>query len=346
MAMNHTHRALAACSVAIGSALIARHMRGRSAFHFRDRTVLITGGSRGLGLLLARELGALGARLTIAARNADELARAGEDLAARGIDAALTVCDVTDRESAQQLVANVVDRTGRIDVLINNAGVISVGPIDHMTLADFEEALAIHFWGPLYTMRAALPAMRRQGGGRIVNISSIGGKVGIPHLVPYCASKFALAGLSEALAAEVARDGIYVTTVYPGLMRTGSPLNAWFKGRNREEFTWFAITDSLPVLSIHGARAARQIADACRRGDAELIIGWPAKMAVAAKAVLPETVALALAGANIMLPEATGESGNRARPGWQSVSDWAPSRLTQLSDRAAAENNELPSTGD
>src|SRR5262249_39625977 len=160
------------------------------------------------------------------------------------------VCDLAVRDQAAKLMDDAVARAGRVDVLINNAGIIQVGPLDHMTAADFEEAMAVHFWGPLHTTLAAIPIMRRQGGGRIVNVSSIGGKIGVPHLAPYCASKFALTGMSDAVRAELAQDRIHVTTVIPGLMRTGSPFNAWFKGRHRDEFTWFAISDSLPLASI------------------------------------------------------------------------------------------------
>src|SRR5262249_7724910 len=162
------------------------------------------------------------------------------------------------------VVDEVVARYRRLDILINNAGVITVGPVDHMTPGDFEQAMAVHFWGPFHTMRAAIPHMRREGGGRIVNISSIGGRVGGPPLVPYCASKFARTGLSTALRTELACDNILITTVSPGLMRTGSPFNARFKGNHRREFAWFAIADSLPLLSIEGRRAARQIVDAAR----------------------------------------------------------------------------------
>src|SRR5437660_3735387 len=208
------------------------------------------------------------------------------------------VCDDVNRDAAQRLVRDVVARNGRIDVLINNAGVIQVGPLEHMLTADFEEAMAVHFWGPLYVTLAALPFMRRQGDGRIVNISSIGGKLGVPHLVPYCASKFALTGLSDSMRGELTKDGIYVTTVCPGLMRTGSPFNAWFKGRHRDEFAWFVISDSLPIASIDASRAATQIVDACRHGDAQLIITWPARLAVIANAIAPESVALAMEWAN------------------------------------------------
>jgi hypothetical protein len=126
-------------------------------------------------------------------------------------------------------------------------------------------------------------------------------------------------------------------------MRTGSPFNAWFKGRHRQEFTWFAISDSIPLASISGERAAAQIVDACRHGEAELVITWPAKLAVIANAMMPDAVATAMELANRALPAPTDDpSGDRRHSGWQSRSDWAPSTLTALTNRAAAENNELP----
>jgi NAD(P)-dependent dehydrogenase (short-subunit alcohol dehydrogenase family) len=335
--------AVAAGALALGSALIARGLRSTRRIDFHGRSVVITGGSRGLGLLVARRFAAEGARLTLAARDRGELERAQEELTATGAEVEIVVCDVGVRAEAERLVREVVERNGGIDVLINNAGVMKVGPVEHMEVADFEEAMAVHFWGPLHTMLAAIPAMREKGGGRIVNVSSIGGRVGVPHLTPYCASKFALAGLSDSMRGELAKDGISVTTVTPGLMRTGSPFNAWFKGRHRDEFAWFLISDSLPLASIDGQQAARQLVDACRHGDAELIIGWPAKLAVLAHAVIPEAVAMAMSLANqFILPAPADRPGTKAYSGWQSMSDRTPTSLTRLTERAAAENNELP----
>jgi NAD(P)-dependent dehydrogenase (short-subunit alcohol dehydrogenase family) len=198
-----------------------------------------------------------------------------------------------------------------------------------------------HFWGPLYSTLAALPHMRREGGGRIVNISSVGGRIGLPHLVPYSASKFALTGLSDSLRYELARDNILVTTVCPGLMRTGSPLNAVFKGNHPQEYAWFAISDSLPLATIDADRAARQIINACRRGDAELVITVQAKLAILARTAAPELFAAAMSFINGLLPGPAGQEGDQARLGRDSESAWAPSALTEPTYKAAEENNEL-----
>jgi NADP-dependent 3-hydroxy acid dehydrogenase YdfG len=319
--------AAAAAALTIGGALISRALRASRRIDLHGRSVAITGGSRGLGLALAREFAAHGARLTLAARDVDELARARAELESRGAEVSTVVCDVRQRLEAERFIEVALAEKGRLDVLVNNAGVIKVGPVEHMALEDFEEAMAVHFWGPLYATLAALPAMRRQGLGRVVNISSIGGRIGVPHLVPYCASKFALVGLSEA-------------------MRTGSPFNAWFKGRHRDEFVWFVLSDSLPLATIDARPAARQIVEACRRGDAELVITWPAKLAVFARAAVPESLALAMSVVNrLVLPPPAEAGGTESHSGWQSLSGWTPAVLTRLTERAAAENNELPVSG-
>jgi NAD(P)-dependent dehydrogenase (short-subunit alcohol dehydrogenase family) len=324
-----------------GAVLALRTLRSRATYDFRDKSVLITGGSRGLGLVLAREFAAEGARLTIVARDRVELEQARADLATRGAEVLSFACDVRDQADVQSAIERAVARYRSIDVLINNAGVIQAGPVDHMQVADFEDALNTHLWGPLYTMLAVTPYMRRQGGGRVVNIASIGGKVAVPHLAPYSTSKFALVGLSDGMRAELARDNIIVTTVCPGLMRTGSHLNALFKGQHAEEFTWFSIVDSLPISSIDARRAARQIIEACRRGDPQLLISIQAHVIALLNAVFPGLSARALKRMNQLLPEPTDPRGDETRTGWESQSTLAPSLLTRLSDRAAEENNGL-----
>jgi NAD(P)-dependent dehydrogenase (short-subunit alcohol dehydrogenase family) len=327
---------------ALGAALATRAWRSRRRMDFAGASVLIFGGSRGLGLVLARELAGEGARVTLAARDAAELERARADLEERGFQARTVVCDIRHQQQVDETIAQVVAERGALDVLVNDAGIIQVGPVAHMEVADFENALATHFWGPLYAVLAALPHLRQSRSPRIVNISSIGGKIAVPHLVPYSASKFALTGLSDGLRAELAGEGIRVTTVCPGLMRTGSTYNAWFKGQHRREFAWFHVADSLPGLSTSAESAARQIVDACRYGDAELVITLPAKLAVMANALAPGLLAAAMATTSRLLPSATGADGATSRSGWQSVSRVAPSLLTRFADRATVENNEVP----
>jgi NAD(P)-dependent dehydrogenase (short-subunit alcohol dehydrogenase family) len=328
-------------TLAVG-VIVARSMVRRARRMDLDgATVLVTGGSRGLGLVLAREFGRQGARVAICARDPDALARARADLVGRGVQVVAVVCDVTRREEVDALVRRVVDDLGSIDVLVNNAGVIDVGPVETMTLDDYERAMATNFWGALHTTLAVLPGMRRRGRGRVVNVTSIGGKVAAPHLLPYTASKFALVGLSQGLRGELCREGILVTTVCPGLMRTGSPRNAGFKGQHRAEYAWFALGDSLPGISMDAERAARQIVAACRDGDAEVVLSMPARIVALAQGLAPGVMAEALCLVNRLLPAADGGGTRRAR-GHESESALAPSWLTALGDEAARRYNQLP----
>ena len=326
----------------IGSLAGLRLARQRRAIDFAGRTVVITGGSRGLGLVLARQLAAKGARVCLLARDERELDRARSLIREEhGTEVLAIRCDVRRRGDVRAAVAELLDRWSAVDVLINNAGIIQVGPLDHMEHEDFENAMATHFWGPLHLMLELVPSMRRRGFGRIVNISSIGGRIAVPHLTPYCASKFALAGLSDAVRAELAPHGVRVTTVSPGLMRTGSPVNAQIKGKHQAEYAWFAISDSIPGLTTSAENAAAQILEACRYGDPELTITLPAKLAVLANGMAPEAVARITALAVRLLPGPTGPEGDRIRRGRESESKWAPSVATTLSDRAALLNNEV-----
>jgi NAD(P)-dependent dehydrogenase (short-subunit alcohol dehydrogenase family) len=333
---------LAFCCAGFGAAVAMRGWRRARAVDFNGKSVVIFGGSRGLGLVLAREFAAEGARLTLIARDADELDRARRELDERGAWVMTVACDIRDRQQVESAIDQAVAQNEGLDVLVNDAGIIQVGPLEHMTLEDFENAMATHLWGPLQAILVARPHLHRSAIARIVNISSIGGKIAVPHLLPYSASKFALTGLSEGLYAELAREGITVTTVCPGLMRTGSTYNASFKGRHRSEFTWFHLADSVPGLSIDARRAARQVIEACRRGDPELIITQAARCAVIMNAMFPNTVARAMRLVNALLPSPDLHAGLESRSGWQSMTALAPSMLTRLTDRATMENNEVP----
>ncbi|MBJ6761017.1 SDR family oxidoreductase [Myxococcaceae bacterium JPH2] len=323
---------------AVGLGWFLRMRRAaRLRFDFHGRTVLITGGTRGLGLVLARQFLSEGARVAICGRDVATLERAREELARSGGQVLAVTCDVRDQVQVEALVARVHERFGAIDVLVNNAGIIQVGPLESLSLEDFREAMDTHLWASLYTTLTVLGEMKRRGRGRIVNIASLGGKVAVPHLASYCASKFAQVGLSDALRAELAQDGIVVTTVCPGLMRTGSPRNAAFKGDHAREYAWFAVGDALAGLSLRAERAARLIVEACRRGDAEVRLGFPAKAAVLASALAPRASARVLEAVNHWLPQ--GSSQDRFK-GSQSETRLTRSWLTRLSRRAAQRNNE------
>jgi NAD(P)-dependent dehydrogenase (short-subunit alcohol dehydrogenase family) len=329
-----------ALAAGAGAAVAANVTRKGSPYTFTGKSVVITGGSRGLGLVMARLLADEGARVTILARNQEELDRAADDIALSGADVLAFRCDVTDRQQVENAIRRVIEHRGRIDVLINNAGVIQVGPVEHMQLRDFEDAMNVHMWGPLYAMQAVAPHMKREGGGRIVNITSIGGKIAVPHLLPYVASKFALVGLSDGMRAELAKDNIYVTTVAPGLMRTGSPYNALFKGDRQKEFGMFMLLGTLPLTAMSAQRAARQIIEACRNRDPELTTTIQARLGIVASTLFPRLFARTLQFVVRLLPGPQGEEGDEARSGWESQSAFTRSPIMAPTQRAAEQNNE------
>src|SRR6266567_519300 len=265
---------------------IARVIRTQR-FSLHDKVALITGGSRGLGLVLARQICADGGKVALIARDADELSRAKADLVRRGGEVLTVQCDLLD---AAQIP----------------------------------------------------PEMRMWGGGRIVNISSTGGKMAVPHLAPYSASKFALTGFSDALRAELARDNICVTTVAPGMMRTGSHVNARFKGKRDVEFAWFAASAGAPLISMNAERAARKILAACRRGQPSLTLTFAARTAILGNALFPNLTGYGMKIVNCFLPKAADKNeGDESRAGSE-TRRLVPAWMTRLADRATLRNNEIP----
>lgn len=209
MATDTTNRSLLWAAGGLAALWAARALwRRATAYSFRDKVVLITGGARGFGLVLARRFAAEGAKVAFCARDQAELERAEAEFRQKGIEVLAIPCDITQQDEVKRMVDDVLGFRGRIDVLVNNAGVIQTGPVEEMTQTDFREAMNIHFWGSFNATQAVLPAMRAQGGGRIVNITSIGGKLSVPHLLPYCASKFAQVGFSEGSARSWPRTGL------------------------------------------------------------------------------------------------------------------------------------------
>ena len=331
--------------LAAGVCLLGRELLGRlSEADLTNNVVLVTGGSRGLGLALAQEFAAHNCTVSICARDSDELARAKSLLVEKGASRIETfVCDLREQAQAEQLIATVTERLGRIDILVNNAGIISTGPLANMSVADFGDAMNADFWGVLYPTLAVLPQMRARQQGRIVTITSIGGKVSVPHLLPYSCAKFAATGFSEGLRAEVARDGIIATTIVPGLLRTGSFVHAYFKGNHAGEYDWFSVGDNIPGLSLGARGAARAIVQATRRGEAERVLGLPARIAARAQGIAPGLVARANVLVNRALPEAMPGSGDKQMTGAEVRAESpSPARdaVTGLGFVAARELNE------
>ena len=329
-------RTLASIALGVAALGLAVASRYRRRYTFENKVVIVTGGSRGLGLVLARELAARGASLGLMARDALELARARRTIDSDSL-VQLLPSDVTDPAQVEQAFSTMIRRFGRIDVVINNAGQILSAPFGDTTNDDFKAMLDVHFWGTLNVTRAALPHLSRHGDGRIINICSIGGRVPVPHLSAYCASKFAQAGLSGVMAEELRERGIRVTTVLPGLMRTGSHIQAWFKGEQQSEFALFALAGGSPGTSMSAERAARLILAASADGKADAVIPFTYRQLSKIAAIAPNATATVLAAVNTMMP------GPRTRSATQGKHMPLPKivrGVTALNERAAAKNNQ------
>ncbi|WPP48873.1 SDR family NAD(P)-dependent oxidoreductase [Catalinimonas niigatensis] len=343
--MNNTQKTLAWSIAGIAGIALARLLTHKHrSIEFDHKVTLITGGSRGLGLEMARILVKEGARVAICARDKDELKQAKKDLnelaATYGGNGVYTVvCDVTDPDQVKDMLKQIKKHFGAIEILINNAGVIQIAPAEEMEKKEYEEAMNLHFWAPYHLMEAVLPDMKKKGEGRIVNIASLAGKVVVPHLAPYTASKHALVGLSESLHAEMQKYNIYITTVCPGLMRTGSVRQMIHKGQHRKEHALAEIITSQPLTSMDAKSAAQSIVSACKNGETSLIMPLQAKLITAANGLFPGLVADMMGLVNRLLPGPGGIGKLRAK-GYESLSEIVPSLLRNVNIKAAQRNNE------
>ncbi|NYI07356.1 SDR family NAD(P)-dependent oxidoreductase [Allostreptomyces psammosilenae] len=308
---------------------------------------VVSGGSRGLGLCMARELGGRGFRVVLGARQQGELDEAVDALRAVGVETATVACDLRRPGEAARLVEAAVDRYGRLDMVVANAGVIEVGPFEAMADEEFHDAMDTIFWGAYGLVRSALPHLRRSPAGRVLVISSIGGRISVPHLLPYSCAKFAVQALGEGLRAELAGSGVTVTTAVPGLMRTGSHVQVRLAGQARKEYGWFAALSGMPLLSMDAGRAAARIVRAAMRGRPEIVLTPAAKLGVRAHGIAPATTTLALGLVNRVLP--APEGGPRATVPAGPVDRAQHSRLLgvlkSLNDRAARSANQFSPQG-
>jgi short-subunit dehydrogenase len=271
----------------------------------RGRVAVVTGATRGLGERIATLLAQSGCSLAICARDAHEVKTAGLRLAGWGQSVMARPVDVSDPVAVNAFVDEVEAHFGRVDILVNNAGIIQAGPLEDMELADFRECLAIDFWGVVYLSMAVLPKMRERRSGIICNVTSIGGEISVPHLLPYSCAKAAARAFSEGLTTELAGSGVRAVTVVPWLMRTGSVPYVFYKGQQAAEHAMFEASQ-LPVLAVDADRAARRIVRAIARGETYVSIGVFAKLARAAHAVAPGLFARVVGGLRRFMPAPSG----------------------------------------
>lgn len=309
---------------------------------------LVAGASRGLGLLVARELAARGHRVVGLSRDPDALAGARDTMASWGHELITYVADVTDPDRLAAVVTEITSTEGPIEVAIHVAGVIQVGPEECFERRHYEQAIDTMLWGPINVTQAVLPGMRERGRGRLGVVTSIGGMISVPHLLPYSTAKFGAVGYTRGLASELAGTGITATTIVPGLMRTGSHVQATFVGDAAAEYAWFAPGASVPLISMDAERAAAKMVDAVLAGRRLALLSPMTKLGVRAYGLAPTTGDAALGIVARLLPSAprSGVSdgdtvvGHDARSRLRGPAKTVVETLTVLGNRASKRFNE------
>jgi NAD(P)-dependent dehydrogenase (short-subunit alcohol dehydrogenase family) len=303
----------------------------------------VFGGSRGLGLLIAQELVGRGHRVVVLARDRAELELASARLRRiGGRQVVVLPCDVSDRHHVGAAVGWIEREVGPLHAVFAVAGVIQSGPQQATALDDYMEAVSIMTLGPVHVALTALPHLRRRGSGRIGIITSVGGEVSPPHLLPYATAKFGAVGFSDGLVSAVQGSGVTASTVVPGLMRTGAHVTAELAGQPDKEYSWFAVGASLPLVSIDAERAARRIVDGVLAGRPRITLTPLAWLAVRARGLAPGTTARLLGVADRLLPAAVGRERRR---GVDVEEDALPRKvrpLTTLGDRARQHTHQPP----
>lgn len=283
--------------------LALRALDRRRSLELRGATAVVCGASRGLGRAIALELARRGvAKIAICARTEHDLDSLASALVTKGVFVCAEQCDLSNRDDVERFIGSAAARLGPIDLLVTNAATITVGPAAAWTKEDFDEAMGSIFYTTLNPILEALPGMRQRRRGTIALVTSVGARIGVPHLAPYCAAKFATMGLAESLRSELAQDGVHVLTAVPGLMRTGSHVHAEFKGNHDLEYAWFGGSATAPIISIDAERAAKRIVSAIAHGRIEVSFTPEARFAPLARAVSPTLFAEAMALAARLLP--------------------------------------------
>lgn len=309
---------------------------------------VISGGSRGLGLLVAKELAQRGYNLALLARTSAELQDAAQQISQEFPQQEVLpyVCDVSDRAAVVESVERIENMQGPIEVLINVAGIIQVGPAENVTEDLFDQAIGSMLLGPINLTWAVLRFMRQRNRGHIGVVSSIGGSIAVPHLLPYSTAKFGALGFSEGLSTELAGTDISVTTIIPGLMRTGSHERAQFIGKRDQEYAWFAPGASLPLISIKAETAATRIVEGTLAGKTHVILTPIAKIGMRVHGLAPQLVVKGLGVVAKMMPHASSDQdASEPREGRElgGLRKSLPLKaITALGKRASKKNLEHP----
>lgn len=252
-------------------------------------TALITGSSEGIGKATALLLARKGYDLILTARHSDQLEATAREVRSLGQEVLPVVTDMKDPEQVGTLVEKTLGHYGHLDVLVNNAGIYLSGPVEAFSLEDWHQAIDLNLWGYIYTIQALLPHFLQRGTGTIVNVSSIGGKVAVPYLAPYCTTKFAIAGLTESLHSELSPKGIHVAGIYPNLIKSNFMQRAIFRGKDAQDQQ--ARQEQLEqVLKVPVVEKPEDVAqaiwEAIAHKKAEVVVG-SANMSIAASRIFP-----------------------------------------------------------
>ena len=288
-----------ALGVVAGAWIVTRRRR---RIDLQGRVVVVTGGGRGLGYAISREFLRHGCKLAICGRDGEVIARAVADFRLHGGDVFGMACDASDPAQVEAFIQGVFSQFGAVDILVNNAGQVFFGPAAELRPEDLESAIRNIFWVHYRPTMAVLPHMRARGFGRIVNVTSVAGKIPIPHHAAYVVGKHAATGWSEVLTVELRKDGILVSTITPPPLDDGAPLHAHFNGHEEEEFKWFArgLTSMWSASSTD--RAARVVVDAAIHGDRQRTISLGSWLAARAQGVAPAVMTRFWARFDRLLP--------------------------------------------
>ncbi len=252
---------------------------------FKDQVVVISGGSSGLGLELAHILYKEDARLILISRSMEKLNAAKNEIESRGgggRTVEIHACDVVDKASVDGVFKAIEQSAGSPDMLINSAGILKEGRLTDLSMDIFHDVMNINFFGTLHCIKAVLPGMREKGRGRIVNISSVAGRMGVFGYGAYCSSKHAITGLTGTLRCELAGSGVDVHIAYPPEFE--SPMvEELNKGRTRENK---AMAQTIPVMTAE--KTARLILKGVEKGRHEIVPGLPARMVTKFNQWFPE----------------------------------------------------------